>query len=159
MVRPFLAVATAALIASPSFAATYSGKPIAPSTQRIIARDIVWNCGPAACQGAPEESRPGVLCQSLAKRPAGSKASWSMARHSVRPSSTGATPRLQMLRPRRWPTPARTPTGAADSLTRPPDHALRACVQAAARPIYQWCFANMNSSRRFAPTIRMPMKA
>ena len=68
MLRSILAVTAAALAASPSFAATYSGKPIAPSTQRIIARDIVWNCGPAACQGATEESRPGVLCQSLAKR-------------------------------------------------------------------------------------------
>ena len=36
--------------------------------QRIIARDIVWNCGPAACQGTTEDSRPAVLCQSLAKR-------------------------------------------------------------------------------------------
>ena len=68
MFRSILAVTAAALAASPTFAATYSGKPIAPSTQRIIARDIVWNCGPAACQGATDESRPGVLCQSLAKR-------------------------------------------------------------------------------------------
>ena len=56
------------LAASPTAAATYSAKLIAPSTQRIIARDITWNCGPAACQGATEESRPVVLCQSLAKR-------------------------------------------------------------------------------------------
>jgi hypothetical protein len=68
MYRPLLALAAAALAASPSVAATYSAKLIAPSTQRIIARDIVWNCGPAACQGASEESRPVVLCQSLAKR-------------------------------------------------------------------------------------------
>jgi hypothetical protein len=68
MSRPLLAIAAAALAASPSVAATYSAKLIAPSTQRIIARDITWNCGPAACQGATEESRPVVLCQSLAKR-------------------------------------------------------------------------------------------
>ncbi len=69
MFRPLTAIAAAALAASPSIAATYSAKPIAPANQRIIARDIVWNCGPAACLGATEESRPAVLCQSLAKRP------------------------------------------------------------------------------------------
>ena len=68
MYRPLMAIAAAALAASPSVAATYSAKLIAPSTQRIIAHDITWNCGPAACQGATEESRPAVLCQSLAKR-------------------------------------------------------------------------------------------
>ncbi|MEO8176502.1 MAG: hypothetical protein ABI626_07570 [Sphingomicrobium sp.] len=68
MFRPLLAIAAATLVASPSVAATYSAKLIAPATQRIIARNIVWNCGPAACQGATEESRPAVLCQSLAKR-------------------------------------------------------------------------------------------
>ena len=35
---------------------------------RFVARDITWNCGAAACQGATDESRPLVLCQSLAKR-------------------------------------------------------------------------------------------
>ena len=39
-----------------------------PVSSRIIAPDISWNCGPAACQGATEESRPVVLCESLAKR-------------------------------------------------------------------------------------------
>jgi hypothetical protein len=68
MCRPLMAIAAAALAASPSAAATYSAKLTAPSTQRIIAHDITWNCGPAACQGATEESRPAVLCQSLAKR-------------------------------------------------------------------------------------------
>lgn len=68
MTRLLTAVAAASLLASPSIAANYSAKLIAPSTQRIVARDIVWNCGPTACQGATEESRPAVLCQSLAKR-------------------------------------------------------------------------------------------
>ena len=62
-----LAVA-AATAASPAGAAAYSAKLSAPASGRIIARDIVWNCGPAACQGATDESRPVVLCQSLAKR-------------------------------------------------------------------------------------------
>ena len=57
-----------ALIAAPAAAASYSGTPAVPASGRFIARDIVWNCGPAACQGATAESRPLVLCQSLAKR-------------------------------------------------------------------------------------------
>ncbi len=68
MYRPLMAIAAAALTAAPAAAATYSAQLSAPATQRIIARDIVWNCGPAACQGASEDSRPAVLCQSLAKR-------------------------------------------------------------------------------------------
>jgi hypothetical protein len=67
MLRPVLALS--ALIATvPAGAATYSAKLTVPTSGRVIARDIVWNCGPEACQGATEESRPVVLCQSLAKR-------------------------------------------------------------------------------------------
>jgi hypothetical protein len=64
-----LIVAAAALVASPALAATYSAKPAAKTEAgRIIARDISWTCGPDACQGSTEESRPAVLCQGLAKR-------------------------------------------------------------------------------------------
>jgi hypothetical protein len=58
-----LAVATA-----PAAAATYSATLASPASGRLIGRDIVWSCGAAACQGATQESRPAVLCQSLAKR-------------------------------------------------------------------------------------------
>ena len=68
MHRPLIAAAAAALSVSPAAAATYSAQLSVPSTQRIIARNIVWYCGPAACQGTSAESRPAVLCQSLAKR-------------------------------------------------------------------------------------------
>ena len=68
MFRPALALSALALAAAPAAAATYSATLAAPTTQRIIARDITWNCGAAACQGATEDSRPAVLCQSLAKR-------------------------------------------------------------------------------------------
>ena len=68
MFRPILALSALGLAAAPAAAATYSAKLAAPVSQRIIARDISWNCGAAACQGATEESRPAVLCQSLAKR-------------------------------------------------------------------------------------------
>ena len=60
--------AACALLPRPPLAATYSAKLAAPATERIIARDINWACGADACQGATDESRPAVLCQSLAKR-------------------------------------------------------------------------------------------
>lgn len=64
-----LFVAAAAFVAAPAVAATYSAKPaVQPEASRIIARDISWICGPAACQGSTAESRPAVLCQGLAKR-------------------------------------------------------------------------------------------
>jgi hypothetical protein len=68
MLRPLLALSAIGLAAAPAAAATYSATLAAPLSQRIIARDISWNCGAAACQGATQESRPAVLCQSLAKR-------------------------------------------------------------------------------------------
>jgi len=54
--------------AAPAASATYMATPAVPATGRFITRDIVWNCGAAACQGATDESRPVVLCESLAKR-------------------------------------------------------------------------------------------
>jgi hypothetical protein len=63
-----LAFSALAVVASSAAASNYSAKPTVSAAGRFIARDIVWNCGPAACQGATDESRPLVLCQSLAKR-------------------------------------------------------------------------------------------
>jgi hypothetical protein len=63
LLLPFLAV-----MATPAASASYSAKLAVPTTQRIIARDISWACGGNACQGATAESRPAVLCQSLARR-------------------------------------------------------------------------------------------
>lgn len=66
----FLAFAALAVAgtAAPAAASSYSASLATPASARIIARDIVWNCGPAACQGATDNGRPVVLCQSLAKR-------------------------------------------------------------------------------------------
>ena len=65
-----LLLAAASLVAAtPAFAGSYSAKPVAaPTAARIIAHDISWTCGPDACQGNTEESRPAILCQGLAKR-------------------------------------------------------------------------------------------
>jgi hypothetical protein len=68
MLRPLFALSAIALSAAPAAAANYSAKLAAPTTERFVTRDITWNCGPAACQGSTQESRPLVLCQSLAKR-------------------------------------------------------------------------------------------
>ena len=68
MLRSILAFSALALTASAATAANYSAKPSVPLTDRIVARDIIWNCGPAACQGATAESRPLVLCEGLAKQ-------------------------------------------------------------------------------------------
>lgn len=64
-----LFVGSLVLGATPAIAATYSAKPaVQPEASRVIARDISWTCGPAACLGSTEGSRPAVLCQGLAKR-------------------------------------------------------------------------------------------
>ena len=68
MFRSVLLLGALGLAAAPAAAASYSAKLASPTTQRIIARDIVWACGTDACQGSTQESRPVVLCQSLAKR-------------------------------------------------------------------------------------------
>ncbi|HEY4071420.1 MAG TPA: hypothetical protein VGM04_07685 [Sphingomicrobium sp.] len=56
------------IAAAPAAAANYAATLTSPANGRFIARDISWNCGISACQGATAESRPLVLCQSLAKR-------------------------------------------------------------------------------------------
>ncbi len=61
--------AAAGLFATPAIASTYSAKPVtAPAKVKIIGKDISWICGPDACQGSTDSSRPLVLCQDLAKR-------------------------------------------------------------------------------------------
>jgi hypothetical protein len=67
MLRPLLILSIIAG-AAPAAAANYSAKLIAPTSGRIIARDLNWACGAGACQGATGESRPAVLCEALAKR-------------------------------------------------------------------------------------------
>ena len=92
MLRSALVLGALAFAAAPAAAASYSAKLIQPTTNRFIARDIVWNCGAAACQGATDDGRPVVLCQSLAKkRGPGRFASWSTAAPSPPTSSSAAT--------------------------------------------------------------------
>lgn len=70
MLRPIgLGLALAiGLAATPVMAASYSAGLAEPATGRVIAPDISWQCNGATCTGATSESRPLVLCQSLAKQ-------------------------------------------------------------------------------------------
>jgi hypothetical protein len=68
MLRSALLLSAIVLGAAPAVAASYSARLSVPTTERFIARDITWACGTDACQGSTQESRPVVLCQSLAKR-------------------------------------------------------------------------------------------
>ena len=68
MLRPILTFSAFLLAAAPAAASTYSANLATPTNDRIIARDIVWNCAAGACQGATDESRPAIICQSLTRQ-------------------------------------------------------------------------------------------
>ena len=68
MIRVAAFIAAAA-IAAPALAGTYSAKPAtAPSSAKIIGKDISWNCTADSCRGSTEASRPVIICEDLAKR-------------------------------------------------------------------------------------------
>jgi hypothetical protein len=67
MLRLILTFSALLIAAAPVAASSYSAKLATPANQRIIGPDIVWNCDNAGCQGATDESRPAVICQSLAR--------------------------------------------------------------------------------------------
>ena len=69
MIRALIVLTAALVLAAPASAATYAGKPMAAVTEaRFVSRDVVWTYAKGAYQGSTDESRPLVLCQSLAKR-------------------------------------------------------------------------------------------
>src|SRR5438270_13689162 len=68
MLRSMIAASVLVFIAAPAAAANYSAKVADSTSPRVIAQDIIWSCAAGACQGSTLESRPIVLCQSLAKR-------------------------------------------------------------------------------------------
>lgn len=68
MSRTFVLLAALA-IAAPASAATYAGKPATAGAEtKFVGRDIVWTLSGGSYLGRTQESRPLVLCQSLAKR-------------------------------------------------------------------------------------------
>lgn len=57
------------LMASAPAAAEYRAEPTAaPATGKFIARDTVWTCGEGACEAAPSNSRPQVVCAAVARK-------------------------------------------------------------------------------------------
>ena len=68
MVRSLVALALIAATAAPASAASYAARLASPTSGHLIAPDMSWDCGPDGCQGSTVESRPMVLCESLAKR-------------------------------------------------------------------------------------------
>lgn len=68
MTRVAALIAAATLFAAPAFAGTYSAKPVtAPTTAKIIGKDISWTRDGDTYRGSTDASRPVVLCQDLAK--------------------------------------------------------------------------------------------
>ena len=66
MLRSFVALTLIA--AAPATAASYTARLASPMAGHLITPDMNWNCGSDLCQGWTAESRPVVLCESLAKR-------------------------------------------------------------------------------------------
>src|SRR3954454_19865301 len=67
MLRPILSFSAFLFVAAPAAASTYSATLASPTNERIIGSDIVWSCATGTCRGATDESRPAVICQSLAR--------------------------------------------------------------------------------------------
>lgn len=68
MLRPILTASVLLLAPVPAAASVYSATLGTPINERLISRDIVWSCSTSVCQGATDESRPAVICQSLARQ-------------------------------------------------------------------------------------------
>jgi hypothetical protein len=58
-----------ALTATPALAAPhYQAEPsAAPATAKFVLKDTVWNCGGASCAAGKTNSRPAIVCASLAR--------------------------------------------------------------------------------------------
>lgn len=69
MRRVAFLIAAATLISAPAVAGSYSAKPVAaPTSAKIVGKDISWARHGDTYRGVTDASRPLVLCQDLAKR-------------------------------------------------------------------------------------------
>jgi hypothetical protein len=73
MIRPLILLLSLAAAltgaAAPAFAAAneYRAEPATPpSAQRLVVRDVVWNCGGGACVAMQTTSRAATDCSALA---------------------------------------------------------------------------------------------
>ena len=59
------------LLALPSLASAqhYSAEPAAaPPAARLVVKDVMWNCTATGCTGTQSNSRPAIVCASLARK-------------------------------------------------------------------------------------------
>ena len=63
------AILASALFAAPALAAPqFAAQPnTAPATTKFVVKDTLWSCGEAGCAASSSNSRPAVVCASLAK--------------------------------------------------------------------------------------------
>ncbi|HEY0625284.1 MAG TPA: hypothetical protein VGD10_00980 [Allosphingosinicella sp.] len=64
------AIVSLIFVATPALATShYHAQPIAKRTSdRLIVRDMLWNCDDAGCSAAKNHSRPGIVCSALARK-------------------------------------------------------------------------------------------
>lgn len=68
MTRFAALIALSALTAAPAMAVTYSAQPVAaPTSGKVIGKDIAWVCGNGSCAGSTDSGRPLLICQDLAR--------------------------------------------------------------------------------------------
>ena len=64
------AILASALFAAPALAAPqFVAQPnTPPASAKLVVKDTLWSCGEAGCSAASSNSRPAVVCASLAKQ-------------------------------------------------------------------------------------------
>ncbi|NJC34320.1 hypothetical protein GGR88_001794 [Sphingomonas jejuensis] len=65
-------LAAAMMIAAPAAAQTAPTHSVrlaaAPEQGRVVVRDVLWTCAGNSCTGGRSDSRPAIVCQSVARR-------------------------------------------------------------------------------------------
>lgn len=65
-------LATALMFAAPAIAQTAPAHSVrlaeAPAQGRVVVRDVLWSCAGNSCTGGRSDSRPAIVCQSVARR-------------------------------------------------------------------------------------------
>ena len=58
-----------AFLSAPALASShYHAQPAGPAEARVVAKDVLWKCGDAGCAAGKSNSRPDVICASLARQ-------------------------------------------------------------------------------------------
>ena len=58
-----------AFLSAPALASShYLAQPASPADARVVAKDVLWKCGDSGCGAERSNSRPDVICASLARQ-------------------------------------------------------------------------------------------